>query len=130
MSLADYKNKILLILREMVDLNREILKENKYFVDLYFHRDAFDVVEQVLRSCKTLEEYTSICPELVSLTENYTRGEEERLRKNLEDIGYDMDSPTTVTLITGPGRIERVRSFIFDWFWLMRHSSTCSLSYI
>lgn len=109
MSLADYKNKIFLILQEMNRLHTEVLRENRYYVDIYLGHHALAGVEHILRSCKTSEEYSSIRPELVTLTEAYTNGEEERLKKNLENIGYDMDSATTVTFITGPGRIERVR---------------------
>lgn len=130
MSLADYENKIFLILQEMDRLHKEALKENRYYIDTYLRHYALTGIEHTLRSCKTSKEYNSICPELVSLTEAYTTGEEERLRRNLENIGYDMDSAATVTLITGPGRIERVRkTFIRFQSWLTRRSSTCSLSY-
>ncbi len=109
MSLADYENKIFLILQEMDRLHQEVLKENRHYVDTYFLHYSFSGIELVLRSTKTAVEYNQVCPELVSLTQNHTGAEEERLRKNLENISYNMDSASTVTLITGPGRIERVR---------------------
>ncbi len=109
MSLADYENKIFLILQEMDRLHQEVVKENRYYVDTYLRHYAIAGIELVLRSTKTAKEYNQICPELISLTEDHTTAEEERLRKNLENICYDMDSAGTVTLITGPGRIERVR---------------------
>jgi len=34
--------------------------------------------------------------------------EEERLERNLEDVEYELDTPATVSLVTGEGRIERV----------------------
>lgn len=108
MSLADYKNKILLILQEMAQLREEVLMENRYHVDTYLYYYAIAGVELVMRATKTTKEYTT-CFELVSLTNAHTSVEEERLRKNLENIRYDMDSGGTVTLVTGPGRIERVR---------------------
>lgn len=107
-SLADYKNKIFLILQEMNELHHQkVLKENRYHVDNYLRHYAIAGVELVLRSTKATNEY-NLCPELDALTEAHASAEEERLRKNLENIHYDMDSASTVTLITGPGRIERV----------------------
>lgn len=40
--------------------------------------------------------------------EPWVTSEEERIKKNLEEIRYDIDSLDTVSLITGPGRIEMV----------------------
>ncbi|KAF9447894.1 hypothetical protein P691DRAFT_705890 [Macrolepiota fuliginosa MF-IS2] len=115
MNLADYENKMFLILQEMDKLHQNVLKENRYYVDTYLRHYAITGIELVLRSVKTSKEYPQVCHELVSLTEAYAGGEEERLRKNLENIGYDMDSAATVTLITGPGRIER---YLFPLLYL------------
>lgn len=109
MSLAHYKNKIFLILQEMDRLHREVLKENRFYVDAYFLHYAITGIELVMRATNTAEEY-DVSAELVSLTKAHTNTEEERLRKNLENIRYDMDSAGTVNLITGPGKIEHVRS--------------------
>ncbi|KAF9443206.1 hypothetical protein P691DRAFT_779013 [Macrolepiota fuliginosa MF-IS2] len=115
MNLADYENKIFLILQEMNELYQNVLKENRYCIDNYFLYYAMTGIELVLRSVKTSKEYPRVCHELVSLTKAYAGGEEERLRKNLENIGYDMDSAATVMLITGPGRIER---YLFPLLYL------------
>jgi hypothetical protein len=48
-------------------------------------------------------------PVLAKLTDAYIRSEEARLEKNLSSVGYSVDSPATVSLITGAGRFERVR---------------------
>jgi hypothetical protein len=42
------------------------------------------------------------------MTEVYSTAEEERLDANLRDVAYELDTPATVSLITGEGRIERV----------------------
>ncbi|KXN91180.1 hypothetical protein AN958_02747 [Leucoagaricus sp. SymC.cos] len=114
-SLADYKNKIFLVLKEMDRLHHQVLKENRYHVDSYLCNDSICGIELLLRSTKTSKDYTQIPHELSSLTEFYTRKEEDKLRLNLENIRYDMDSAATVTLITGPGRIER---FLFPLLYL------------
>jgi hypothetical protein len=108
MTLADYKNRIFLILKEMDNIHHDVLPENRYCVDTYLRHYSVTGIELVLRSVKTSTDYSQIHHELTSLTDAYTNAEEERLRLNLENMGYDMDSATTVHLITGPGRIERV----------------------
>ena len=40
----------------------------------------------------------------------YVDSEEERLRKNLQVARYSIDAMDTLSLITGGGRIERVRN--------------------
>lgn len=40
--------------------------------------------------------------------QSYIDAEEERLRVGLETVRYDIDAIDTLTLITGPGRIEKV----------------------
>jgi len=39
----------------------------------------------------------------------YSTVEEERIENNLKDVAYELDTPATVALVTGEGRIERVR---------------------
>lgn len=56
--------------------------------------------------------------QLMAKFEPWVSSEEERLKKDLEEIHYDLDDPATVTLITGPGRIEMVSANI-DVFLLL-----------
>ncbi len=39
---------------------------------------------------------------------SYVDAEEQRLREGLENFKFDIDAMDTLTLITGPGRIEKV----------------------
>ena len=39
---------------------------------------------------------------------DYVLHEEGRIRKNLEDVKYDLDALETVYIVAGPGRIEKV----------------------
>jgi hypothetical protein len=43
-------------------------------------------------------------------TRGYIEAEEKRMKDVLESIHYNIDTPSTVFLITGPGRIEKVGS--------------------
>lgn len=40
--------------------------------------------------------------------QSYIDSEENRLRRNLEAVKYDIDAADTLVLVTGPGRIEKV----------------------
>ena len=60
--------------------------------------------------------------------EPWVSSEEERLKKDLEEIHYNLDDPATVTLITGPGRIEMVSANV-DVFFIVVISSQFSLSF-
>ncbi|KAF5348106.1 hypothetical protein D9756_010797 [Leucocoprinus leucothites] len=115
-SLADYKNRIILILQEMDRLHHDILADNRRFADLYLMDSTILSTHLVLKSTHAGQGYDSIAPELLYITREYTAAEEERLKKNLENIGYDLDTPGTVTLITGPGRIER---YLFPLLFLV-----------
>ncbi len=84
---------------------------NRFIVDWYLDLDCFRTIEQLLRSTKTVDENERLDSDLAKLTDVYTRSEEERLEKNLKSVGYNIDSPATVSLITGAGRIERVCHF-------------------
>ncbi|KAF5348141.1 hypothetical protein D9756_010783 [Leucocoprinus leucothites] len=115
-SLADYKNRIILILQEMDRLHHDILADNTCLTDLYLSDSTILGTHLVLKSTDVGQEYDLVAPELLSITREYTTAEEERLKQNLESIGYDLDTPGTVTLITGPGRIER---YLFPLLFLV-----------
>jgi len=42
---------------------------------------------------------------------SYVQEEEARLRRNLEAVRYSIDAKDTLSLVTGPGRIEKVLHF-------------------
>lgn len=42
--------------------------------------------------------------------ESYVETEERRLEQNLDRFRYDIDEEDTLSLITGPDRIEKVRA--------------------
>lgn len=88
--------------------------DNRSIIDWYLNLDCFRTIEQLLRSTKTVNETQRLDAELASLTDTYVRSEEERLEKNLKSVGYHIDSPATVSLITGSRRIERVRQLRCD----------------
>ena len=44
--------------------------------------------------------------------QDYVKYEEDRIRGNLEKIKYNIDTPETVSLVVGSGRLERVREIL------------------
>ena len=46
--------------------------------------------------------------------QSYVDAEEQRLREGLETVRYDIDAMDTLTLVTGPGRIEKVRRDVVE----------------
>lgn len=97
-----------MILQEMDRLHHDTLAENQRLVDLYLSDSTILSTHLVLKSTKAERKYSdSVAPELLSTTREYTKVEEDRLDQNLGNIGYDLDSPGTVMLIAGRGRIER-----------------------
>ena len=58
---------------------------------------------------------TQILKSGVSLQErfkSYVEAEEEWLHEGLETVRYDINAMDTLLLVTGPGRIEKVRSAV------------------
>jgi hypothetical protein len=118
MILADYKNKIMVTLRKMTQLQSEILDVNVSYVNRYLSARPLLNIERILHSLKTDVTLEAVPSQLISLTKCYMAKEEVRLKEELEKIHYDAHSVATLTRITGPGRIERVRLISCD-IWLL-----------
>ncbi|KAG6905493.1 hypothetical protein DXG01_002381, partial [Tephrocybe rancida] len=104
-SISDYTEKIYRLLLKIHNLRDKIRPDNLTALDLYLDEWCFYRLELLLRSTTKAE--TPITPELAKLRDDFCAAEELRLKNNLETIGYNIDSPGTVSLVTGPGRIER-----------------------
>lgn len=72
---------------------------NKYLVQIY--KDV-TTIQASVNPCYINEA-------LQAKFADYLDSEEARLRKNLETVHYDIDEMDTLALITGPGRIGKVR---------------------
>jgi hypothetical protein len=90
---------------EMLDY---VLPSNRRGVDEYLFHTSFWRIELLLRSTTPVNPATLLDHDLVRYTDMYTAAEEKRLETNLEDVGYELDTTATVSLVTGEGRIERV----------------------
>ena len=80
-----------------------ILPENRIFTDEYLAgtwKALYEVTAAV--------EYRIVPDGLETRFVSYVEAEEKRLQANLNDIRYDIDELDALTLVTGPGRIEKV----------------------
>ena len=101
--MSDYVEKIDIILAKMFSLKALVLPPNRNSVELYLNvvwTLSASLVGAFRRAPKDVS--------LMARFETYTKSEEARLRRNLEDARYDFDARDTVDIVRGPGTIEKV----------------------
>ena len=108
MTCTAYCEKIEEIFDAMIRLAYEALPENRKEVNKY----VATVWTNVIVFVQSIERDKGT-DELKSKFESYVTAEEERLRRNFDDIKYDIDSYDTVQLIAGDGRAEMVTEAVY-----------------
>ncbi|KAF8529742.1 hypothetical protein BU17DRAFT_36449, partial [Hysterangium stoloniferum] len=111
MTLADYSSKIWELTGKMFAILPTIRSENLCFVN--------DYLKQVYKRVTTLQNSVNASYRnevLKARFQSYVDAEEERLKKNLQAIKYDIDELDTIALVTGPGRIEK---YVFPILYLL-----------
>ncbi|KIK51733.1 hypothetical protein GYMLUDRAFT_120582, partial [Collybiopsis luxurians FD-317 M1] len=114
--MARFKRKIYAVIREMYKVldydtvagpphEHRNLSANRYFMDEYMSSEIFTRIDILLRSLRPPDSYVG--NKLKQVINAYSSSEEQRLRENLEGVEYAIDTPETVSLVTGPGRIGR-----------------------
>jgi len=107
MTCTAYREKIEEIFDAMIHLAYEVLPENRREVSSYIDT-VWGPVTVFVRSI-AWERGTE---DLKSKFQSYVDAEEARLRKNFEDIKYDIDSYEMVQLVAGEGRTETVTTTV------------------
>jgi hypothetical protein len=107
-SISKYKNQIYGVVQTMFQVLEHVLPSNRRAIDEYLFHASFWRIELLLRSTRSIGWKVMADPDLARITEVYSGKEEERIEVNLKDVGYELDTPATVALVTGEGRIERV----------------------
>ncbi|KAG6832110.1 hypothetical protein H0H87_002749 [Tephrocybe sp. NHM501043] len=116
-SLSIYTIKIHRMLNKLHKLRETVRADNLRVLDEYLHNDKFYRLELLLRcTIAIMSQGTLITPELAKLRDEFITEEERRIQNNLENLSYTIDNPSTVLLLTGPGRIER---FILPLIYLL-----------
>jgi len=106
--MSRYKDKIYEVVHTMFETLNYVLPSNRRAVDEYLYHSSFWRVELLLRSTRSVNPKVLSDADLSRYAENYAMGEEGRLDDNLQGVAYELDTPATVSLVTGVGRIERV----------------------
>ncbi|KAI0373412.1 hypothetical protein BV20DRAFT_937448 [Pilatotrama ljubarskyi] len=102
MTATYYRDKIVQITAKMFSMESVIHAANAQAVEVY--------LETVWKRVCTLTSSVVGINQSDALKErfqDYVDAEEQRLREGLETVRYDIDAMDTLTLITGPGRIEK-----------------------
>lgn len=117
LSVAKYRDKIVTIFNVMHSIRSSLLPENINSVNEYINAVRRQVIQLALGP-----ELGDLPEDLMPKFEAFVQYEEERMRKNLEEIRYDIDELSSVYLVAGSGRIEKVcRNTINDAFQKISH---------
>lgn len=107
-SISKYKTQIYTLVQTMFQVLEHVLPSNRRAIDEYLFHASFWRIELLLRSTRSISFKVMADQDLARITEAYSAAEEERIETNLKDVAYELDTPATVSLVTGEGRIERV----------------------
>ncbi|KAF8529739.1 hypothetical protein BU17DRAFT_79839 [Hysterangium stoloniferum] len=111
MTLTEYSSKIRELIGKMFAILPNIKSENLSFVNDYLGK-----VCQRVTTLQASVNFSYRNEVLQARFQSYVDAEEERLRKNLQEVAYDIDAMNTLVLVTGPGQIEK---YIFPILYLL-----------
>ena len=113
-NLDNFKKEVYSLLLEIYELLPSIHVANRKLVDDYLDDNSLRRVEALLRSIKPLPDNGRKEPKLVEVANVVATSQLERLEKNLNEMGYSIESAADAATIGGSFRVETVRS----WFLL------------
>jgi hypothetical protein len=100
-----YQNKICGVLQAMLGTLGSVLHSNRVLADGYLADTTLTKIDLLLRSVAPTTSYDL---DLDQKMQPYVHEEENRLEQNLRSVAWEIDDANTLSLVTGPGRIERV----------------------
>ena len=92
------------LFNQMFALRSSLKAENRYWAD-YYLRNVWPAAFELSQSLRS----ANVAEHIEDKFQAFADYEEDRIRKNLEDIHFDIDALDTVYVVAGPGRIEKVR---------------------
>ncbi|KAF5372882.1 hypothetical protein D9758_001516 [Tetrapyrgos nigripes] len=107
LGIDNYRRKIYQLIQEMMIASKKIHPSNRRYVHEYLAHDTFNRIEQLLRSTKPASHDIRGDINLMKLTEAFIDFEEQRLDERLQGVAYEIDAVSTVSLLTGTGKIEK-----------------------
>ncbi|KDR77268.1 hypothetical protein GALMADRAFT_246576 [Galerina marginata CBS 339.88] len=105
-NLANQKREISSVLLEMYDALPSIHTANRKLVDDYLDGHSLWRVEALLRSIKPLSDTGRKERKLLEIAKAVASAQLERLKTNLDAMGYSIESSTVATAIGGSARVE------------------------
>ncbi|KAF9482851.1 hypothetical protein BDN70DRAFT_874437 [Pholiota conissans] len=106
LNLVEYQKELYSILVQMHAAASSIHVANRAFVDDFLDHSVMRRVEALLRSIKGLPDISKRDPHLVTVANYVSSWQLERLRTNLSDMGFVIESPFVATTISGSSRVE------------------------
>lgn len=103
-TMTQYRDKIHVLLAQMFALRPRLLPENRNSAEHYLKAVWQSTVELTL-AFKSEDLSSNDVP--LSRFTPYAQYEEDRIRRNLSDIKFDIDALDTVYVVAGRGRIEK-----------------------
>lgn len=105
--MTQYQSKIRALISKMFAILPNILPANRASVHQYINK-TYEMVTTITASVNICNDTNEA---LQARFSSYIEAEEARIRGNLEAVEYDIDAEDTLSLVVGPGRIERVSDF-------------------
>lgn len=102
--MVKYQAKIQALISKMFTILPHILPANRAGVHDYIIK-VYEVVTTIVASVNVCNDTNEA---LQARFSTYVDAEEARLKGNLEAVEYDIDAEDTLSLVVGPGRIEKV----------------------
>lgn len=103
-----YYRRIQAVLRKITDLSEKVLPSNRASVDKFLGSEGLLIVELLLAVAYQAEEHVGWDDAVFEKFKSYVIDQEEHMKESLRTIKYNIDAPSTVTLLFGSGRIEKV----------------------
>ncbi|KAK0187865.1 hypothetical protein F5146DRAFT_731520 [Armillaria mellea] len=126
-SIHQHKYAIYTLISAMHKTFPRVLPANRHEVYAYLRHETIFQIDKLLQSTHDPPPNAYKSMELLRLSQEFGAIEGQRLQANLEAILYDIDAEYTVSLLTGPGRIER---YIYPMLYLLlrRHYGVLELA--
>ena len=109
MAMSRYAAQIDELLEKMFAVKALVLPANRRSVERYLST-SWSLIKELTAGFRRAEWTDTLHAKFSS----YVADEEDRMRRRLETIRYDIDAADTLVLVTGPGRIEKVSGLCVD----------------
>lgn len=106
--MTNYRARLYTIVQQIHRVVLHVYPPNRAYADEYMSNKSFNTLEALLRSITPLPDKARIDSRLADIVESMSSLMETRLMKNLEEMHFVLESPATVNLVVGTGRVEAV----------------------